>query len=214
MLCGRHHLTMYTWTNLQSIRAYSRCWGRRLCGRHLTMYAWGRGEEGQIGSPPVSSSVARRLGSAENVVRVACGWLHSACVTDVGDLYLWGNPVATGQNGPSGALTRLQVFEDLRIKDVACGSDHTVALSGLLQRTELFTHGEWAGTGALVTRLKALNQLRDLWNHSQAGGSCRLRVEISTRLPLTRMGEFGIGDDCLRGTCSPCGATRRLMSSA
>lgn len=107
-----------------------------------TLYAWGRGCEGQLGldrdihdEPNSTPEVVKQFpGKATNI---AAGRYHSAAVTDVGEIYTWGE----GESGQLGhgdrdarriphlveALGRNGA--DVQIESVVCGAEHTVVLT-------------------------------------------------------------------------------------
>ena len=106
------------------------------------VFTWGRGDDGQLGlggrksvSKPheVTGLVDRKV-----VVRdVACGRVHSIAVSSDGDVYAWGS----GEEGATGLRSGIDGMESLvalvptlvdgvdRVKAVACGSRHTLALT-------------------------------------------------------------------------------------
>jgi alpha-tubulin suppressor-like RCC1 family protein len=66
-----------------------------------TLWAWGRGGEGQIGDgASVSRSSPTQIGAATNWVRVKAGHLNVAAINSSGQLYCWGqNNYGQGGNG-------------------------------------------------------------------------------------------------------------------
>lgn len=72
---------------------------------------------------------------------VSCGFSHSAAVTTKGDLFMWGSG-ATGKLGLRAAMNyecyaaapvRVEFPQGVRIRRVACGAGHTVAITTLGQ---------------------------------------------------------------------------------
>ncbi|KAJ3371428.1 hypothetical protein GGF31_003353 [Allomyces arbusculus] len=66
------------------------------------------------------------------VQRVACGWAHSAAVTENGDLYVWGDNTSAQSDGRQAEKQLLMpVLVDLgaRVVHVACGLRHTAAIT-------------------------------------------------------------------------------------
>nr|CDS29096.2 Regulator of chromosome condensation (RCC1) [Hymenolepis microstoma] len=102
------------------------------------------------------------------VVAIACGYWHSACLTDTGDVYTWGSnefgqlgctsinlersrsmndpsiPVDSGIN-LSALPIPVEFPDDASISAIACGSRHTACLS---ENNDLFSFG-WNGFGQL-----------------------------------------------------------------
>jgi len=106
------------------------------------VYSWGRGAEGQLGvgyevyDEPQCSPLPVN-GISAPVVTIAAGGTHSAAVTKQGEMYTWGN----GKYGQLGHGDTESLFkprlvrelarsgEDEHIISVACGAQHTLALT-------------------------------------------------------------------------------------
>ncbi|XP_012867362.1 PREDICTED: E3 ubiquitin-protein ligase HERC2 [Dipodomys ordii] len=93
------------------------------------VYSWGEAEDGKLGhgnrSPCDRPRVIESLRGIE-VVDVAAGGAHSACVTAAGDLYTWGKG-RYGRLGHSDSEDQLkpklvEVLQGHRVVDIACGS--------------------------------------------------------------------------------------------
>lgn len=130
------------------------------------VFTWGRGDDGQLGlgnrksadKPHAVASLTER----KVVVReVACGRVHSVAVSSDGDVYSWG----CGEEGATGlgaasldsvvAVLPTLVNGVERVKSVACGSRHTLALT---EEHTLYAWG-WGtygqlGLGDRVNRLE------------------------------------------------------------
>eukprot|EP00640_Fibrocapsa_japonica_P001323 CAMPEP_0113936908 /NCGR_PEP_ID=MMETSP1339-20121228/3652_1 /TAXON_ID=94617 /ORGANISM="Fibrocapsa japonica" /LENGTH=405 /DNA_ID=CAMNT_0000939481 /DNA_START=157 /DNA_END=1371 /DNA_ORIENTATION=- /assembly_acc=CAM_ASM_000762 len=75
---------------------FQHCLARSVDGR---LFTWGKGERGQLGngrssdlqnrSAPIEISLTTLPGQ-EKATKVACGFNHSAAITDQGNLYVWG----------------------------------------------------------------------------------------------------------------------------
>ncbi|KAL3879973.1 hypothetical protein ACJMK2_032247, partial [Sinanodonta woodiana] len=93
------------------------------------VYSWGEGEDGKLGhgnrSPCDRPRVIESLRGKE-VVSVAAGGAHSACITSNGELYTWGKGrYGRLGHGDSEDQPRPKLVEPLkgyRVIDVACGS--------------------------------------------------------------------------------------------
>ncbi|KAH0501347.1 E3 ubiquitin-protein ligase HERC2 [Microtus ochrogaster] len=93
------------------------------------VYSWGEAEDGKLGhgnrSPCDRPRVIESLRGIE-VVDVAAGGAHSACVTAAGDLYTWGKG-RYGRLGHSDSEDQLkpklvEALQGHRVIDIACGS--------------------------------------------------------------------------------------------
>jgi alpha-tubulin suppressor-like RCC1 family protein len=66
------------------------------------------------------------------IIQVKCGGFHSACITEDGQLYTWGQ----GRNGALGGNTRDDLFEPvsphelrrLKFSYLDCGPENTIAV--------------------------------------------------------------------------------------
>ncbi|KAL8607282.1 hypothetical protein ACOMHN_047613 [Nucella lapillus] len=93
------------------------------------VYSWGEGEDGKLGhgnkSPCDRPRVVESLRGRE-VVDVAAGGAHSACITAAGELYTWGKGrYGRLGHGDSEDQLRPKLVEALknhRVIDIACGS--------------------------------------------------------------------------------------------
>jgi alpha-tubulin suppressor-like RCC1 family protein len=108
--------------------------------RGTFLFTWGAGYHGQLGRKFVRgqkkySAVPVMVEELKLVVRqVTCGGLHTALVTEHGDVYTWGD----GRKGQLGLLSGPSLTQVPRLVDsltsvhivqVACGMAHTVALA-------------------------------------------------------------------------------------
>ena len=134
------------------------------CGAHHTalvhqngqLYTWGFGASGRLGHDMGQGGDPR--GDAQKpvvvqalmgrpVVRVACGYNHTAALTIDGKMYVWGSG-STGKLGLgsitgeeecySSVPTPVIIGKSLRVRSIGCGSAHTGAIT---DRGELFMWG-------------------------------------------------------------------------
>ncbi|EKX48320.1 hypothetical protein GUITHDRAFT_162457 [Guillardia theta CCMP2712] len=114
------------------------------CGGHHTVavtedgevVSWGWGNEGQLGSgnafDQTVPAVVKAL-SNHRVCGVACGYYHTAVVTDVGLVMCWGkgNSGQLGQGDWTSSLLprTVSTLYNEKIRQIACGMAHTLALS-------------------------------------------------------------------------------------
>jgi alpha-tubulin suppressor-like RCC1 family protein len=120
-----------------------------------TVVGWGRGEYGVIGHggeddapSPVPVLFPPDLG-APRVVQIACGWYHSAIVTDLGFVYTWGNGAdgalgdGSGRSRPHPSIVPFFGVENpLFATSVACGGDVLGSHTLVIARGTLADEGE------------------------------------------------------------------------
>lgn len=123
-----------------------------------SLYTWGDNSAGLgIGTVPSMNSKCRNPNKVaefdNNVIKVSMGPHHTAVVTSDGNLWTFGYDEygCLGQNISGGVKlnpTKVSFFESnkLRVVDVACGKDHTVALT---ENGEVFTWGDGGKRGFL-----------------------------------------------------------------
>jgi alpha-tubulin suppressor-like RCC1 family protein len=102
------------------------------------IYCWGYNNYGQVGNGKYESvSEVAQLNSKlkeENIIDVCCGDWHSMALTSSGQLFAWGDN-KYGQIGHDKdeirkpVPVRLMGFNDEKIKSIACGSMHSMALT-------------------------------------------------------------------------------------
>uniref|UniRef100_T1IYS2 HECT-type E3 ubiquitin transferase n=1 Tax=Strigamia maritima TaxID=126957 RepID=T1IYS2_STRMM len=93
------------------------------------VYSWGEGDDGKLGHSNKSSCDRPRLIETlrgKEVVSIACGGGHSACITVDGNLYTWGKGrYGRLGHGDSDDQTKAKLVDALvgyHVTDVACGS--------------------------------------------------------------------------------------------
>ncbi|XP_059157195.1 E3 ubiquitin-protein ligase HERC2-like isoform X2 [Physella acuta] len=93
------------------------------------VYSWGEGEDGKLGhgnrSPCDRPRVIESLRGKE-VVDIAAGGAHSACITNTGELFTWGKGrygrLGHGDSEDQSRPKLLEALKGYRVTDVACGS--------------------------------------------------------------------------------------------
>ncbi|ESO89418.1 hypothetical protein LOTGIDRAFT_218809 [Lottia gigantea] len=93
------------------------------------VYSWGEGEDGKLGhgnrSPCDRPRVIESLRGKE-VVDIAAGGAHSACITSNGELYSWGKGrygrLGHGESEDQARPKLVEALKGYRVTDVACGS--------------------------------------------------------------------------------------------
>ncbi|PIA28435.1 hypothetical protein AQUCO_06900004v1 [Aquilegia coerulea] len=102
------------------------------------VYATGLNDYGQLGISPEKSYTLEPLeisGLPEEIIRVSAGYHHSSAITANGVLYMWGNN-SSGQLGLGKRAakkvskpSRVDCLNNVRIKMVALGSEHSIAIT-------------------------------------------------------------------------------------
>jgi alpha-tubulin suppressor-like RCC1 family protein len=106
------------------------------------LWAWGRDEDGQLGSTKTASgkprehhhSIPERVSDlmGTRVLHVACGRCHSIAVDSNGRLFSWGGnddgALGHGDRLSRATPTACAALEGMVVVGVACGSRHTLAL--------------------------------------------------------------------------------------
>jgi len=111
----------------------------------LTVYSWGRGEDGQLGigdtsdqNEPTYVDSLRGVG----VKQIACGSGHTVVLTGEGEVYTWGRGddgrLGHGDNGWKYVPRLTHSLTGQIVTHVTCGSYHTAAVSS---NGDLFTWG-------------------------------------------------------------------------
>ncbi|KAK7097783.1 E3 ubiquitin-protein ligase HERC2-like isoform X3 [Littorina saxatilis] len=93
------------------------------------VYSWGEGEDGKLGhgnrSPCDRPRVIESLRGRE-VVDVAAGGAHSACITSSGELFTWGKGrygrLGHGDSEDQPRPKLVEALKNHRVTDIACGS--------------------------------------------------------------------------------------------
>jgi alpha-tubulin suppressor-like RCC1 family protein len=114
------------------------------------LYCWGVGAAGRLGldlteaGDPQKDVTQPRLVQAlagRPVLRVSCGYSHTAAIVAGGELYMWGS-AAAGKCGLGKIVDREECYcsvptkvlvgaEDRRIRKVSCGANHSAVVSEL-----------------------------------------------------------------------------------
>jgi len=140
----------------------------------LTVYSWGRGEDGQLGigdtsdqNEPTYVDSLRGVG----VKQIACGSGHTVVLTGEGEVYTWGRGddgrLGHGDNGWKYVPRLTHSLTGQIITHVTCGSYHTAAVSS---NGDLFT---WGG-----------GMYGKLGHGNESGHSTPIRVEALVGLSV------------------------------
>ena len=103
------------------------------------VYSWGNGADGQLGHSNTANQFAPKLiQSLPQIAKVACGGGHSAFITSEFSMLMCGRGrdgqlgrQARAENvaGPKTIPTVVEFFSASKVLDVACGADHTLAVT-------------------------------------------------------------------------------------
>ncbi|KAL5011340.1 hypothetical protein ScPMuIL_009891 [Solemya velum] len=93
------------------------------------VFSWGEGDDGKLGhgnrSPCDRPRVIESLRGKE-IVNIAAGGAHSACITSNGELYTWGKGrygrLGHGDSEDQARPKLVEALKGYRVTDVACGS--------------------------------------------------------------------------------------------
>ncbi|XP_052829652.1 E3 ubiquitin-protein ligase HERC2 isoform X3 [Octopus bimaculoides] len=93
------------------------------------VFTWGEGEDGKLGHGIKIPCDRPRMVEAlrgKEVIDIAAGGAHSACITASGELYTWGKGrygrLGHGDSDDQTKPKLVEVLKDYRVIDVACGS--------------------------------------------------------------------------------------------
>eukprot|EP00887_Chlorella_sp_A99_P000742 scaffold5.g742.t1 len=138
----------------------------------VRVYAWGRGDCGQLGlgsSEDVGQPRCVEGLLGKDVVDAAAGAFHTAAVTSEGELYVAGSN-DSGQLGVKGeeqvlVPTRVGALENYQVDLVSCGAAHTVAVTdaGVVVACGLAEYGQLGlgpGAGASVDHPRMVRALK------------------------------------------------------
>ncbi|CAL4080435.1 unnamed protein product, partial [Meganyctiphanes norvegica] len=177
------------------------------------VYTWGDGDYGKLGhGNNVTQKYPRLVAGPLNgkVVRwVSAGYRHSACVTQEGELYTWGEgDYGRLGHGDSTSRNVPTLVRDISgVGQVVCGSAHTLALSADCRTVWSFGSGDHGKLGhgdtVKVYRPKVIEALQGLTvrklttgthislalaAHGQGGDSSNLQVWVWGSGPCLAMG--------------------------
>ncbi|CAG9326161.1 unnamed protein product [Blepharisma stoltei] len=119
------------------------------------VWSWGDGMQGQLGHGEKRNEFYPKIIEELQLLKVidiAAGGQHSACIKDTGEVCIWGRNNA-GQLGTRDLADRLSptiviLPENHKIKEVFCGTWHTVAVSDAIPRIM-----KWGSGNPLPTRV-------------------------------------------------------------
>ncbi|CAF1551114.1 unnamed protein product [Didymodactylos carnosus] len=98
-----------------------------------TVYVWGSNSDGQCGFPKQQETIKlpKELKLQYRVKEIACGYYHTALVSDDGSLYTFGNnsDQQLGRSSSEKQTGPIHVPLPNPVKSVACGNQHTAVLT-------------------------------------------------------------------------------------
>ncbi len=111
----------------------------------MQVYAWGRGEDGQLGLGDASDQLKPRLIEClydKDVSQVVCGSGHTVVLSKDGNVYTWGRGddgrLGHGDTGWKHEPRLVTAMKNRFVRQITCGSYHTAAVT---DTGELFTWG-------------------------------------------------------------------------
>jgi alpha-tubulin suppressor-like RCC1 family protein len=113
-------------------------------GKNNLTYSFGNNVNGQLARDKnvlalPNPEVANLL--PPGIMKIALGWMHGLCLTDKGQVYMWGNPYFDYDNKvPDMLQPQVIEFED-KVTDISSGFHHCAALVSKNHLSELFTWG-------------------------------------------------------------------------
>jgi tRNA A-37 threonylcarbamoyl transferase component Bud32 len=108
--------------------------------RDNKIYCWGNNFWSQLGNGrkdenPVQENnpELNELLSDLNITGIKCGSRHSLALTQSGEVYAWGSnywgQIGCGDNFDKSIPTKLKALNDIKIKMISCGYNHSMALT-------------------------------------------------------------------------------------
>ena len=95
-------------------------------------FCWGRGDSGQLGSPPVTSGPPTAVAGPPGSQAIATGGAHTCALSLTGHVWCWGandvGQLGNGQESPNGAPVEVPGLDG--VVEISAGASHTCALRG------------------------------------------------------------------------------------
>jgi len=112
----------------------------------MAVYSFGRGKLGQLGlghnQDSLEPSIIESL-KGKKIKKIVCGEQFSLSLSELGDLFTWGRgkegQLGNGNRENSSVPRRVEALKHVRLRDVACGPDHCLALT---ESGDVYTWGK------------------------------------------------------------------------
>jgi alpha-tubulin suppressor-like RCC1 family protein len=163
-----------------------------------TLWAWGNNSYGQLGDGTIINKLAPvRIGDNRDWNQVACGQTHSVAIKNNGTLWAWGRndggQLGIGDGTTTNKLSPVQIGDDIDWKQVAGGSEFTVAIKndGTLWAWGWNNCGN-VGDGSTTNRLTPVKIGNDT-NWKQVYAKYSITAAIKNDGTLWAWGLYGVG---------------------
>jgi len=173
------------------------------------VYTWGCGTSGQLGlSHSQNENLPQKLSSVtDKIVKIACGYMHTTCLSENGDLYIFGFIHNDLKFGNSGKKVRSFPLSD-PVVSLATGSTHILVLtaSGAVYCMGVNGHGQLALDDKIVLQMQELYPLKGKKVIQLAAGFQHTVALTSTgqvyAFGRNERGQLGVGHSKLQPTPS------------
>ncbi|XP_076467037.1 X-linked retinitis pigmentosa GTPase regulator-like isoform X3 [Babylonia areolata] len=184
------------------------------------VFVWGGSSEGQLGLGEDESEVPvpKELDVGQPVTCIACGYYHSALVTENGDLYTFGESeggkLGLGDDTDECKTPQHVMAISDKVKSVSCGGAHTVAVT---EKGEVYAFGGGPngqlGLGVSVLESESPSLLKLPFKVSQVACGENFTAVISEKGQLYtfgdgRHGKLALGQESFSNQFSRCRVDR------
>jgi len=163
------------------------------------LYMWGGNSNNKLGLTNCDNnyeSTPRMIETLLGIKKVSLGFWHSAALSESNEIYTWGNGFM-GQLGHEDLISKATPekvdYNNLKFKDVKCGSYHTVAID---IRNQLYIWGKGGhNLNSDPGKHKIYPEIVDEFKHIK-GGVRKIRAGYGNTIVLTYEKEvYGWGDN-------------------
>jgi alpha-tubulin suppressor-like RCC1 family protein len=108
------------------------------------VYSFGNNVHGQLGRERNVLSLPEPLIAnllPSGITKIALSWMHGICLTEKGNVFIWGNPYFDYDPKQADMLDPIEIEFENKVSDIASGFHHCAALVGKGHSHELYTWG-------------------------------------------------------------------------